>query len=311
MHYQPNVDLAFTSVEHAVIEWIIIFIYLEYFYIFSLYIKTFSIKFFSNTFYMIYKLVSTKSIDSNYTNFIESSDNPNCTFTEKRQIISLQETKTIKEMSDDDFIEWLRGFTDGEGSFIISINKYENSEGKISNSVSFKYVLFLHKDDAPMLNELRDRLSIGTVKIYDRFVNFQVSKSSEIEKIIEIFSKNNLNTSKHLNFLEFRKAYSLYHNKLDNGISKKKLNRLDNLEEILKIKNTMNRKRINFELPKDHFIKITPYWLLGFVEGEGSFSISKNNYFSQELGISQTISEKKSNVRNKTFFVRFDWKLSN
>jgi LAGLIDADG endonuclease len=216
-----------------------------------------------------------------------------------------------------EFIEWLRGFTDGEGSFIITINKYENSEGKISNSLNFRYVIFLHKDDTLLLNEVRERLSIGTVKVYDRFVKFQVSKSSEIEKIIEIFSLNPLNTSKHLNFLEFKKAYNLYHNRLANDISNKNLEKLEIYEEILKIKNTMNRKRIHFKLPNDHCIKISPYWLLGFVEGEGSFSIARKNYFSLELGITQTLSEKKVMSEIKQFLLnlpgnyRIRSKLSN
>jgi hypothetical protein len=111
-----------------------------------------------------------------------------------------------------------------------------------------------------MLYKIRDRLNIGTVQIYDRFVNYQVSKSSEVAKIIEIFNITPLNTSKYLNFLEFKKAYNLYHKPLVLNILKNKnLNRLEILEEIIKIKNTMNRKRINFELPNNHFIKITSY----------------------------------------------------
>ena len=36
----------------------------------------------------------------------------------------------------------------------------------------------------------------------------------------------------------------------------------------------MNKQRTWFQLPPDsHKYLITPYWLLGFVEGEGSFSI--------------------------------------
>jgi hypothetical protein len=35
----------------------------------------------------------------------------------------------------------------------------------------------------------------------------------------------------------------------------------------------MNSKRIYFQLPESHQYRITPYWFLGFVEGEGSFFI--------------------------------------
>jgi len=40
----------------------------------------------------------------------------------------------------------------------------------------------------------------------------------------------------------------------------------------------MNRSRTNFDMPAEHVYRITPYWLLGFVEGDGSFFIRKKNY---------------------------------
>jgi LAGLIDADG endonuclease len=38
----------------------------------------------------------------------------------------------------------------------------------------------------------------------------------------------------------------------------------------------MNSNRTNFELPLEH-IRITPYWLLGFIEAEGSFYLSRTS----------------------------------
>ena len=38
----------------------------------------------------------------------------------------------------------------------------------------------------------------------------------------------------------------------------------------------MNRKRTDFNLPKDHKYSITPNWLLGFTEGDGSFNVFTN-----------------------------------
>lgn len=50
----------------------------------------------------------------------------------------------------------------------------------------------------------------------------------------------------------------------------------------------MNKNRTNYDLPSNHKIYITPNWLLGFVEGEGYFSISNLKLI---FGIGQTASE--------------------
>lgn len=59
----------------------------------------------------------------------------------------------------------------------------------------------------------------------------------------------------------------------------------------------MNKKRLNFKQSIDHRINITPYWLLGLIEGEGYFSVSPNKLsfgiglISGELEVIQAISE--------------------
>ena len=52
----------------------------------------------------------------------------------------------------------------------------------------------------------------------------------------------------------------------------------------------MNKKSVEFKQSTDHKIHITPYWLLGFVEGEGYFSTNKTDY-SLKFGIGQTSQE--------------------
>jgi hypothetical protein len=48
----------------------------------------------------------------------------------------------------------------------------------------------------------------------------------------------------------------------------------------------MNQKRNNFIQSPNHNIKITPYWLLGLIEGEGSFFVTKKNLTQHfELGL--------------------------
>jgi hypothetical protein len=51
----------------------------------------------------------------------------------------------------------------------------------------------------------------------------------------------------------------------------------------------MNKNRKYFDLPINH-IRITPYWLLGFIEGEGSFFLLRNT-ITPKFSISLTKSQ--------------------
>jgi len=46
---------------------------------------------------------------------------------------------------------------------------------------------------------------------------------------------------------------------------------------IIKLKDSMNDKRLDFDLPKDHCIRITGNYLVGFLEGDGSFYLNKHD----------------------------------
>lgn len=166
------------------------------------------------------------------------------------------------------FIEWFRGFTEAEGSFIISRGT--------GNKFQFFFEISLHIDDIKVLYYIRDTLQIGEVCIRDKIsqAKFIVRSQKEVKVILDIFSSNPLNSTKHLNFLAFKQAYTLYVNR-DSIIIRKELKTI-----IDNIKNEMNSKRSNNDMPEDHKIKITPYWFLGFVEGDGSwsYSFSKNTF---------------------------------
>jgi hypothetical protein len=45
--------------------------------------------------------------------------------------------------------------------------------------------------------------------------------------------------------------------------------------ELLELKNNMNTKRTEFSL--NHEIKITSFYLLGLIEGDGTFSVSRDS----------------------------------
>lgn len=355
MHYTPNVDLAFNSVEHDLILGLIwfnlffvFFLVLFLLYNFSLIFRLHYINYLasltepflsqkiekgsqgylnlvtSNTYnykHFIIKLKKFKALEIilffkrirlqkkfiTYLNWSKYKENNQ--LENKNPLLvnpSLTKINKKKELSNEELIEWLKGFTDSKGCFLISMTKFKNNKGiNTFKNISFKYIIFLLKDDAPMLNIIKSKLNLGNIRVYERFVNFEVSKKKDIEKIIDIFSKNPLNTSNYLNFIEFKKAYYLYQNMLNSNVHDNKY-KLKIFEDLLSIKNSMNRKRTSFELPNEHSIKITPYWLLGFLEGVGSFTINNKKYFSLEsleFGISQTLSEKKIMLEIKKFLL--------
>nr|QCW06937.1 hypothetical protein [Drechslerella brochopaga] len=102
------------------------------------------------------------------------------------------------------FIEWFRGFTDAERCFIILKHK--------TNVFSFNFIIELHIDDLDALEYIHNTLQQGKIIVYktSNSARYIVNVHSEIAVIIAIFSKYNLNTTKHLNFLDFERAYRLY-----------------------------------------------------------------------------------------------------
>ena len=80
------------------------------------------------------------------------------------QFIILPEGKQIVLSSD--FIEWLRGFTDAEGCFLVV---------KTGNTFAFRFLIKLHVDDASVLDFIQKTLGIGRVTIYQSSAIFSIT----------------------------------------------------------------------------------------------------------------------------------------
>lgn len=173
------------------------------------------------------------------------------------------------------FYDWFRGFTDAEGSFNISTVK--------NKFYSFSFEIKLHIDDIKVLNFIQNTLGIGKVYKYKSSptCKFMVYKQSEVKKIIVIFSIYSLNSSKSLNYLNWAEAFNIY---IEDKASSTELK----FKRIEALKAGMNTNRTVWNRTRD--INITPYWLLGFVEGDGSFSVNKEN-FLLNFSIAQTIKD--------------------
>lgn len=183
-------------------------------------------------------------------------------------------SKNASLVYDDDFLEWFRGFVDGEASFVV--------RAQYTYAFKFLFQITLHVDDVNVLEFIRQSLGFGGVWVGEKIAVFKVGSLADIPKIIDIFRDRPLNTTKHLNFLDFKKAYELYTSNNNQG------NKLELKQAIDNTILYMNSKRSNFSMPDNFKRRITPYWLLGFAEGEGSFYISKSNNFSLAFNICQS-----------------------
>lgn len=199
------------------------------------------------------------------------------------QLISPQEKEkdiklVIKERSLEEFYKWFVGFSDAEANFGV----FPVLADKIKiEGFSFRFTIGLHKDELDALNYIKSKLGVGKVYSYKDSQIFVVTKKEDIILLISIFDNYTLNTTKYLDYLDFKKAFNIYHNR---EYLTKEL-----IAQLLKLKNSMNTKRTSFSMPESHVV-ITKNWLFGFIEGDGSFSLERAKLeptFSINLAINQ------------------------
>nr|YP_009262126.1 hypothetical protein [Chrysoporthe deuterocubensis]AMX22201.1 hypothetical protein [Chrysoporthe deuterocubensis] len=227
-------------------------------------------RFFSSSSNFLNDCFTHNRIKSLYTSDIESILKSNLSFYENNLPL---------------FYQWLSGFIDGEGSF--QINPLKNKNGAITK-FSFMFIINLHIDDLDVLKNISKLLGIGVVttdtKSDRNLCTLRVNKQSELLKLIRIIIENPLKGVKFLDFSDFVKAYYLYFNRDNVAITP------EIIGELLKIKKGMNKQRTSFfkpivttegvfstqELWFSSKIQITDHWLLGLIEGEGSFHLVRS-----------------------------------
>lgn len=176
-------------------------------------------------------------------------------------LIVKSNNKSIK--LDKNFIQWLVGFTDAEGNFNISlkglnINTY--------NSLTITFQIGLHIDDLHILEYIKDILNCGSISISENRCNFFVNdQKSLINVILPIFKYMELKSSKYFQFLIFENAVNLL-------INKKHLSPEGKLK-ILEYYKEMKTVNLNSTARKN--MEIEQYWLIGFTEGDATFSTNK------------------------------------
>jgi hypothetical protein len=182
-----------------------------------------------------------------------------------------QNSKGNKKPSkiDKEFIEWFVGICDAEANFLCRVRK--NKEGIIIG-FEFLFRISLHVHDKNALEHIKATLGCGRISSDRNTLTFIISRIEDIRDIlILVFEEFPLNTKKHLDYLAFKKAFLMYINRDSSNLSKEDL-----FKEIILLKDSMNDKRINFDLPENH-IRITGNYIVGLLEGDGSFYLSKND----------------------------------
>ncbi len=167
----------------------------------------------------------------------------------------------FRNMSDSEFNQWFSGFVDAEGCFSI--------ESSGETGVRFRFFINLHVDDREVLDFIQSKLKCGNIKINNNYVRYSLNSIKELNSsLIPLLENFPLNGVKYLDFLAFREGINI---KLSNSLG---ASSTEKLKLIFDLKNSMNSSRDNYEMPSNHTIRITPYWLLGLIEGEGSFFCS-------------------------------------
>jgi NADH:ubiquinone oxidoreductase subunit 6 (subunit J) len=167
-------------------------------------------------------------------------------------------------LSDEEFFEWLSGFIDGEGHFRI-----RKDIRRKDSPFSFEFIINLHSDDKDALYYIQKRLNQGNVSNYSVSSRFSISSQIGVKLLISILDKYPLNTSKRLDYEDWKKAFVIYND------NKSSLNKESVISSIESIRIGMNTGR-PYSVYNSNAV-ITKYWLLGFIEGESSFIIHLHN----------------------------------
>lgn len=160
-------------------------------------------------------------------------------------------------------------FTDAEGNFFITLDR---------GYVRFRFKISLHVDDIEVLKLIRSKLGVGSViKENKQYCSFVVQDIDSIkDTICPIFKSFPLQTNKRLDFNDF---YEVIKNK------EKGKNVTDGeMDKIMLIKNNMNSRRrgSNGSINLDpNSLAVGPCWLVGFIEGDGTFGIKNGSPYLQ------------------------------
>ena len=172
---------------------------------------------------------------------------------------------------------FITGFTDAEGSFMITIT--QNEKSKMKWRVIPSFAIHIHNKDISLLNQIQKFLGVGNVrKNSNTTALFRVDNFKEIQVIINHFDRFPLLSVKASDYILFKECYNLI-------MQKQHLNP-KGFEKILSLKYNLNKglpdklkkaypNIVPVNRPEYKFKNIpNPFWISGFASGDSTFSVS-------------------------------------
>jgi hypothetical protein len=164
-------------------------------------------------------------------------------------------------LDESQFSRWLTGFIDAEGNFQVFLDR---------NYLRLAFRIRLHIDDVEILYAIKAFLGVGRVTLDRGNANcvFIISNVRDLVNVLfPLIDNYKLFTTKWLDYLSFKSAANYLLTAPTTLLDPLKLAWANNLMA------NMNAGRSSYDYSLIPPIVIDPYWLLGFIEGEGTFGL--------------------------------------
>ena len=167
------------------------------------------------------------------------------------------------------FFRWLTGFIDGEGNFQVYLDR---------DYLRVMFRISLHIDDIAVLHKIRDFLGVGRVTICVRSNSclFIISDVNNLLTVLfPLIDKYHLYTTKWLDYVDFKSVVLILAEKNTTRLSSSEL------DLVRSIMSRMNSGRTEYNYDLIPTIIVNPFWLLGFIEAEGTFGFKNLSPYFQ------------------------------
>lgn len=198
----------------------------------------------------------------------------------------------LSKISNINMDEWLVGLTDGDGTF----NVYTHLDNR---KINFTYKITLTTRNAQLLYKIKTHIGYGSVgNLYKNVMDFKIrDKEVILNKIILLFDKYLLLTTKRFNYLKFKECLLISNNlnisQLDKILKIREIynkslknNYISDVWNLLLLKIKFNELTLNLIYKNinisDVKLIMSKSWLIGFIEAEGSFFLADTSYKNKD-----------------------------